>query len=261
MKKSLLSLSLILISPFTFAKYLAATTDVLYYTAEPTLSLSVTHISKTQSLVSVSGEYTDSDLMTSYNEALGNLKKDQRAQRVDPVVAGPVQIDFTDLNLRFESVAKNGQTGPWFEIQELVTRELGQKIAKMSLAKIKVKIATTMSYVELVEEKVLEIDPQMCTQLKGPTIKDLIYYFGKLPKPQEIRSEKAFDNYRRQLLISCFEVISFQNVSSFKDLLELNLRANPPREKIPIFETVARDRKVNSAIEYKMKNQINEVTP
>lgn len=140
--------------------------------------------------------------------------------------SGSLTIDQTDIHINIPM--RQGQVGPYVNVQTTITKDqmrqvLAVKSRLQNLIHVSLPVRSNFTESTVVEQYVAS--PQVCSDLKVRTARDMILALTHLQKPASIKYQQTFDALKTEILDHCFET-SLQSIGSFKDLLNASVQTS-----------------------------------
>lgn len=198
---------------------------IIYYTPTPTLEVEVTDLEDSGGMFSLSLSY-DNASARDEEESLklkypGYGLKLMMAQHATEVV----RVEIPEIGLSQETLVKQGQLGPYLNLQLLLKPEQVSKLKKLSAKPadlLKLVIPASSGYQSL---QILETysSTTICSEIRAQRLDQLMMVLLSLKKPVGLQRPETFLAYKKSILENCFDVAPAK-VTTFKDLLKLEIK-------------------------------------
>jgi len=143
-----------------------------------------------------------------------------------------VVVSIPEAGIQHETLIKQGQMGPYMNLQMQVSKAQVAKIkalAKSQKEILKVSLPVASSYRA---SRVLEHykNSSVCSEIQSQNFGSLVQNLLGLKKPAGMKFDETFLVYKRSILENCFEFAP-TTIGSFKELLRLALQK---KEVLPL---------------------------
>lgn len=206
----------------------------VYYHPTPTLEANLMSLADGSGYLMISLDYIGKDT----EAELASLHQQYENYQIQPLTAehseASVVLNISEIGLQKEIQLRNGQMGPYINVQIELKKDQVDKLKKLKdqiqkSFNFEIQARSSFNSDTLIES--YQAGPDVCDQLKVQSVGDLIKNISLLKKPDGIKYSQTFDSLKATLLNSCFEVKP-QSIESFAELMKLPVGTVTPNKAL-----------------------------
>lgn len=151
--------------------------------------------------------------------------------------ASDTLFEIPEIGLRSLTPKRQGQFGPYLNLQIAISRQQTQDLKKMLASKKTPRVVfenlVTSQYKSLSLLERQSFSPEACSWIHGNTLGEVFLKQAQFTRPTLVEHEETFKKLRREILDYCYS-LTLTKVSSFQELFELPATKKEPTQNLVI---------------------------